>query len=154
MLYNDVRPVDRTVTEGVISRRFWAYVLDLIVIGFWAVLVWIALIVLGPITLGLTWMLLAFGLPIMALTFIIYNAVTIGGPSQATVGMRAAGVRVVDANTGGRVSGLAAAVHALLFYVEISTFLLWAGDVLIGLVRDDRRFARDLLTGVVVVRRL
>ena len=54
--------------------------------------------------------------------------------------------------TGHGVSPLAAAVHALFFYVAISTFLLWACDVLVGFVRDDRRFIRDLLTGMMVVR--
>ena len=49
-------------------------------------------------------------------------------------------------------SPLAAAVHALFFYVAISTFLLWACDVLVGFVRDDRRFIHDLLTGMMVVR--
>ncbi|MCC2652933.1 MAG: hypothetical protein K0Q60_3096, partial [Microvirga sp.] len=34
----------------------------------------------------------------------------------------------------------------------ISTFLLWACDVFVGFVRDDRRFIRDLLTGMMVVR--
>ena len=47
---------------------------------------------------------------------------------------------------------LAAAVHALLFYVAISTFLLWACDVLVGLFRDDRPLQARLLTGIIVVR--
>ncbi|MBZ6074989.1 RDD family protein [Microvirga puerhi] len=147
-----VYPVERYATQGVISRRFWAYLIDLIVIAFWFVLVWLALVILGPITLGLTWIILAIGLPLAGLTFIIYNAITIGGPSQATVGMRAMGLRVVDPNTGAPVSMLAAAVHALLFYVAISTFLLWACDVVVGLARDDGRFVRDLLTGMMIVR--
>ncbi|QFU16605.1 RDD family protein [Microvirga thermotolerans] len=144
--------LDRYATEGVIGRRFWAYLIDLVVIAFWFLLVCFALVVLGPLTLGLTWFALAIGLPIAGLTFVIYNALTIGGPAQATVGMRAMGLRVVDPHTGAPVSMLAAAVHALLFYVAISTFLLWACDVLIGFARDDRRFARDLLTGMMVVR--
>jgi len=147
-----VYAVERYATEGVISRRFWAYLIDLVVISFWFLLVCLALVVLGPLTLGLTWVVLAVGLPIAGLTFVIYNAITIGGSAQATVGMRAMGLRVVDPHTGAPVSMLAAAVHALLFYVAVSTCLLWAGDVLIGFARDDRRFARDLLTGMMVIR--
>jgi uncharacterized RDD family membrane protein YckC len=143
--------VDWRLTEGVIARRFWAYVIDLFVIAFWIVMVCIAIFVLGLLTLGLGWGLF-FLLPLTVLTFIIYNAVTIGGPSQATVGMRVMGLRVVDAETGRPVSPLAAAAHALLFYVEVSTFLLWAGDVLVGFFRDDRRFVRDLLTSMWVIR--
>ncbi|MCB8820949.1 RDD family protein [Microvirga rosea] len=144
--------VERYATHGVINRRFWAYLIDLVVIAFWFILIWLALVVLGPITLGLTWVILAVGLPLAGLTFIFYNALTIGGTSQATVGMRAMGLRVVDPNTGAPVTMLAAAVHALLFYVAVSTFLLWACDVFMGFVRDDRRFVRDLLTGMMVVR--
>jgi uncharacterized RDD family membrane protein YckC len=144
--------LDWRLTRGVVSRRFWAYLIDLVVIALWVFFLFFALVILGPFTLGLTWLLLIIGLPIAALTFVIYSAVTIGGPSQATVGMRMMGLRVIDANTGGRPSMLAAAVHALLFYVAAPTFLLWAGDILVGLVRDDRRFVRDLLTGLTIIR--
>jgi uncharacterized RDD family membrane protein YckC len=143
--------IDVRRTEGVISRRFWAYLIDLFVIGLWVTLISVAIFILGFLTLGLGWGLF-FLLPLTALTFILYNAVTIGGSSQATVGMRFMGLRVVDPSTGSAVSMLAAAVHALFFYVAISTFLLWACDVLVGFFRDDRRFLRDLLTGMLIVR--
>lgn len=143
--------LDTRLTEGVIVRRFWAYLIDLFVIAFWVVLVSIGIFFLGLVTFGLGWGLFVF-LPLTALIFVLYNAVTIGGPSQATIGMRSMGLRVIDPATGRGVSMLAAAVHALFFYVAISTFLLWACDVLLGLFRDDRRFVRDLLTGMMVVR--
>ncbi len=143
--------IDTRLTEGVIVRRFWAYLIDLIVIALWIVLISIGIFFLGLLTLGVGWGLF-FVLPLTALTFVVYNAVTIGGAGRATVGMRAMGLRVVDPQTGGRVSMLAAAVHALFFYVAISTFLLWACDVLVGFLRDDGRFLRDLLTGMLVIR--
>ncbi|MCB5176854.1 RDD family protein [Microvirga lenta] len=149
MNYNSYE-VDTRLTEGVINRRFWAYLIDLLVVAVWIVLISIAIFVFGLLTLGLGWGLFVF-LPLTALTFILYNAVTIGGPSQATVGMRYMGLRVVDPS-GRPVSMLAAAVHALLFYVAVSTFLLWACDVLVGFFRDDRRFVRDLLTNMMVIR--
>ncbi|WP_210483130.1 RDD family protein [Microvirga antarctica] len=140
--------VDERLTRGVISRRFWAYLVDLIVIAIWSAIVCVAIFMLGFLTFGLGWALFA----LVPLTAILYNAVTIGGSAQATVGMRFAGLKVVDAVTGGRPSGLAAAVHALLFYVAVSTFILWACDILLGLFRDDRRFAHDVLTGLMVIR--
>lgn len=143
--------IDVRLTEGVISRRFWAYLIDLFVVAIWIVLISIAIFLFGLLTLGLGWGLFVL-LPLTALTFVFYNAVTIGGPNQATVGMRTMGLRVVDPSSGRPVSMLAAAVHALLFYVAISTFLLWACDVLIGFFRDDRRFLRDLLTNMLVIR--
>ncbi|MCG7393955.1 RDD family protein [Microvirga sp. ACRRW] len=144
-------PVDARMTEGVIARRFWAYLIDLLVIALWVVLISIGIFFLGLITLGLGWGLF-FALPLTALIFIVYNAVTIGGSSQATVGMRTMGLRVIDPSTGRGASMLSAAVHALFFYVAISTFLLWACDVLVGFFRNDGRFIRDLLTGMMVVR--
>jgi uncharacterized RDD family membrane protein YckC len=142
--------VDVRLTAGVISRRFWAYLIDLVVVAVWIVLLCIAIFVFGLLTLGLGWGLYTL-LPLTALSFVLYNAVTIGGRNQATVGMRTMGLRVVDPS-GRPVSMLAAAVHALLFYVAISTFLLWACDVLVGFFRDDRRFVRDLLTNMIVIR--
>ncbi len=150
MNYNSY-DVDVRLTQGVINRRFWAYLIDLVVVAIWIVLVCIAIFVLGLLTLGLGWGLYVL-LPLTAFTFVVYNAVTIGGPSQATVGMRYMGLRVVDPTGGRPVSMLAAAVHALLFYVAISTFLLWACDVMFGFFRDDRRFLRDLLTNMMVIR--
>jgi uncharacterized RDD family membrane protein YckC len=140
---------DNRLTEGVIARRFWAYLIDLVVIALWVTL--ISIFFLGVITLGLGWGLF-FALPLTALIFIVYNAVTIGGPAQATVGMRYMGLRVINPQTGRGASMLSAAVHALFFYVAVSTFLLWACDVFVGFIRDDRRFLRDLLTGMMIIR--
>ena len=145
---NGTYQVDSRLTRGVVSRRMWAYIVDLIVIAVWSGIACIAIFMVGLLTLGLGWALFA----LVPLTAIIYNAVTIGGASQATVGMRFVGLRVVDVNTGGRPSALAAAVHALLFYVAVSTFILWVCDILLGVFRDDGRFGHDLLTGLMVIR--
>ena len=66
--------------------------------------------------------------------------------------MRMMGLRVVAPETGGRVDIITAAVHALLFYVAVSTFLLWFVDVAFGLMRADRRLGHDVLLGLAVVR--
>ena len=58
--------------------------------------------------------------------------------------MRSTGLRVVDATTGGRPSALAAAVHALLFYVAVSTFCSGPATSCSACSRDDRRFGHDL----------
>jgi uncharacterized RDD family membrane protein YckC len=98
-------------TDGVLGRRFFGYVIDLLVVFGIIALLAIAIFVLGILTLTLGWWLYTLLFP--PVVAIIYNAVTIGGASQATVGMRFAGLRVVDANNGGRPTALAAAVHAL-----------------------------------------
>jgi uncharacterized RDD family membrane protein YckC len=139
---------DPRATEGVLSRRLMGYVVDLIVIALLVGLLSVVIAVLGVLTFGLGWML--FGL--LPLTAIVYNALTVSGRAQSTIGMRMAGVRVIDAVTGGRVSLLQAAVHALLFYVAVSTAVLLAVDILIGMGRGDRRLGHDLLSGVALVR--
>ena len=85
---------------------------------------------------------------------IVYNALTISGRAQSTIGMRMPGLKVVDAGSGGPVDMIAAAVHALLFYLAAGTFVLWAIDILFGMMRADRRLGHDLITGVRFVRRL
>ena len=139
-------PVART--DGVLGRRLMAYLVDLVIIlGFTAILA-VAIFFLGFLTFGLGWALYAILGPAAAL---LYNAVTIGGPHQATIGMRMAGLRVVGAS-GGRVDAVTAAVHALLFWVALGTFVLWLLDVMIGLARSDRRLGHDLLVGLMLVR--
>jgi uncharacterized RDD family membrane protein YckC len=142
--------VDPRTTEGTMGRRFLAYLVDIVVLFVLGGVLAVAISILGVLTLGLGWLLFPIlGVPVA----ILYNAITISGSSQGTIGMRMAGLRVLDATTGGRVSFLAAAVHALLFYVFVaSAGLLLAIDILFGLVRSDRRMGRDLLTNVVLVR--
>ncbi len=145
--YGTVHP---RATEGTIGRRLVAYLVDIVVLFILGALLAVAISVLGVLTLGLGWLLFpVLGIPVA----VLYNAVTIGGSSQATIGMRMAGLRVLDATTGGRVGFIAAAVHALLFYVFVaSAGTLWVLDVVFGLLRSDRRMGRDLLTNVVLVR--
>ena len=134
--------------SGVLGSRIFAWIGDIIVLAILGTLVWFALGVLGIITFGATWLLIPIATVATALG---YAALTIGGPRQSTWGMRMAGLRVETAN-GGRPDGLAAAVHALLFYVAAGTVGLWVLNVLCGLFRSDRRMGHDLLTGLVVVR--
>src|SRR5215212_4257623 len=135
-------------TDGALSRRFFAYLIDLVMIALFSLGLSILIAFIGLLTFGLGWSLFA----ILPASAIIYNALTIGGPRQSTIGMRMMGLRVVDATTGGRVGMLTAAVHALLFYIAAGTFVLWLADLFLGFARDDRRLGHDLLTGVVLVR--
>jgi uncharacterized RDD family membrane protein YckC len=135
-------------TEGTLSRRFFAYLIDLLMIVLFSTFLSVAIAVIGLLTFGLGWSLFA----ILPASAIIYNAITVGGPRQSTIGMRMMGLRVVDATTGGPVGMLTAAVHALLFYVAAGTFVLWVLDLFLGVARSDRRLGHDLLTGVVLVR--
>lgn len=135
-------------TDGALSRRLVAYLIDLFVIAVLLGLLWVAIAVLGVVTLSLGWGLFV----LLPLTPFVYAAMTIGGRNQATIGMRVMGLYAMDASTGGRVHWIIAGAHALLFYVAAGTFLLWLVDLFIGFVRSDGRLGHDLLTNVVVVR--
>lgn len=137
-------------TDGVLSRRLLAYLVDLFVISLLILLFGFLIGVFGILTFGLGWMLYAILIPGTA---ILYSAVTVGGPSQATPGMRLAGLRACDSETGGPIGAVTAGLHALLFYLAAGTFLLWVADVVIGFVRHDGRLGHDLLAGIVLVRR-
>ncbi|HYF55341.1 MAG TPA: RDD family protein [Salinarimonas sp.] len=149
--YQPAPPPDLAVlTEGALGRRFVAYALDLMIVFGLTLVVGFAVLVFGLITFGLAWALFAILVPGTA---ILYSAVTVGGPNQGTVGMRLAGLRVVDATTGRGTDMLSAGVHALLFYVAASTLVLLAVDLLIGFARRDARLGHDVLAGLVAIRR-
>lgn len=137
-------------TDGVLSRRVVAYLIDAVVICFLVMLFGFLIGVAGIFTFGLTWGLYVVLVPGTA---ILYSALSIGGPSMGTIGMRVAGLAALDASTGGRASPLLAGLHALLFYVGIGTLALYVLDIVIGLARSDRRLGHDLLADIIVVRR-
>lgn len=141
-------PTPLPVVRSSLGTRFVAYLLDILFIfGFTAILT-VAITFIGVITFGLGWTLFA----VLPASGILYSAITVGGSGQSTWGMRMMGLRVVAPETGRRVDMITAAVHALLFYVAISTFLLWFVDMLFGFMRADRRLGHDLLLGLAVVR--
>ncbi len=145
-----ITPIDERPAQdvsGVMGSRVFAWIGDIVVVFALSWLLVIAIGVLGVLTLGLGWLLF----PAVAATAFAYAAITIGGRRQATWGMRMAGLRVETVD-GGRPDALAAAVHALLFYVAAGTVGLWVLDILIGFARSDRRLGHDILTGLVVVR--
>lgn len=133
--------------RGVLFNRAMAYLADFLIVLALTILFGAALFLLGFVTFGATWALMAVVAPATA---VIYSAVTIGGPRRATIGMRLVGLRVCTP-TGEAPGMLAAAAHALLFYVAAGTFVLWLLDVGFALFRRDRRMLRDLLTGLVVL---
>lgn len=137
---------DRRLYEGVRTRRVLAFVVDYVLVALIMIPVAILVLLLGLLTLGLGWMLFGILFPLVALPYV---ALTMGGPSQATVGMRMMSIRL-ERLDGARVDGLFAMVHAVLF---------WAGNVVLtplillaSLFLDRKRTVHDLLLGTVVVR--
>lgn len=136
--------------EGVLGRRVVAYAIDFVMIWILIALVAPLIGIAGFFTFGAAWGLYLILVPGTA---ILYSALSIGGPSMGTIGMRLSGLTALDASTGGRVSPLLGGLHALLFYVGIGTLALYVLDIVIGLARSDRRLGHDLLADIIVVRR-
>lgn len=133
--------------DGVRTRRMLALLFDLIFITVIVAVAFVFLLVLGVLTLGLSWLLIPFLYPIVAL---FYNGVTISGPNRATPGMRMMDLemRLTD---GYSVPFIYAAVHAVLFY--LSWTILTPAILLVCLFTRNKRCLHDILAGVVVTRR-
>lgn len=141
-------PAAMPAVRASLGGRTVAYGLDILFILAFTALLWLAIAVIGLVTFGLGWALFA----VLPASGVIYSAITVGGSRQSTPGMRMMGLRVVTQESGARVDLITAAVHALLFYVAVSTFLLWFVDLAFGLARSDRRLGHDVLLGLAVVR--
>ena len=130
--------------DGVRRRRIAAVALDLAVVSALTFGLWLALLVL---TFGLSLVILPPLFPAVAL---FYNGLTVSGSNMATPGMRFCGLELRTDATGARVSFVAAAVHAVLFYVSWTA----APVLLVSLITRDKRCLHDMLSGVIAVRRL
>ena len=137
---------DFRLYEGVRTRRVFAFLIDYLIVLLLMIPFGILVFLLGILTLGLGWMLFGILFPLVALTY-VWN--TLGGPNQATTGMRMMNIHM-ERLDGGRVDGMLAVVHSVLF---------WAGNVILTplillatLVLDRKRTVHDLLLGTVVVR--
>ncbi len=88
--------------------------------------------------------------PLFPLVAFFYNGLSVSGRKMGTPGMRALDLEMRSNGDGGRVSFLAAAVHAVLFYFSLSFpfIFLWT------LFAENKRLLHDLLADVIVVRRI
>lgn len=138
---DDVRSYD-----GVISRRAFAFLADYVIVGLLSIPFYIFVGVLGFLTLGAGWVLMGLIFPAVA---IVYIWSTLGGPNQATAGMRLTGIRL-DRLDGGKVDGPLAILHTVLFWglnVVLTPLILLA-----TLFLERKRTVHDLLLGTVVTR--
>lgn len=136
---------DPRLYDGVLTRRFWASAIDL---GILSIIVTVGFVVLTVVTLGL-WLLFVVLLPVVAIVAILYVAVTMNGPEQATYGMRIMGLRL-ERTDGQRIDGAFAALHSFLFWLSVTFITPFV--LLVGLFTGRRQLAHDLVLGTVMVR--
>ena len=137
--------------EGVLSRRFIAFLVDALMVIGPVVLFGVFVFVFGIVTLGLGWLLFWFMGPVFVVWAVAYYAITLGAPASATLGMR---LMEIEVRTwyGAPCYGLLGAVRAVCFWVSVSVLTPFV--LLVGLFNDRRRLLHDFLCGTVVINSL
>jgi uncharacterized RDD family membrane protein YckC len=134
--------------RGVLTRRVFAFLIDLVVLFVPVILGYLLIAVFGLITLGLGWMLFWLAWPATVVWAVVYYGASLGGPHSATLGMR---VMDLELRTWYGAPGyfVLGAMHAVLFWVSIS--FLTPLVLLVGLFNDRRRLLHDFVLGTVVI---
>ncbi|TCL70289.1 RDD family protein [Rhizobium sp. BK251] len=139
-------PDDWRAYSGVLSRRIFAFILDYVIVALLCIPAAIVVFFLGVLTLGLGFFLY----PVLFVTVAgLYFGLTLGGPHQASLGMRAMGLAMVRLD-GRPLDFLIAIVHLALFWILNS--VLTPLILLAGLFIERSRLIHDLLLGTVVIR--
>lgn len=126
-------------------RRVWAWLLDAVFIVVIAGAVWAVLFVLGVLTLGLGFVLMAV-LPAIPL---LYHVLFVSGARHATPGQRVLGLIVVRDADFGSPSLLQAVIFTGGLWLTLSVGV-W--PLLAALFTERHRALHDIVSGVVVVR--
>ena len=134
--------------RGVLTRRVFAFLIDLVVLSVPVILGYIFIAVFGLLTLGLGWVLFWLAWPASVIWAIVYYGASLGGPHSATVGMR---VMDLELRTWYGAPGyfVLGAMHAVLFWVSVS--FLSPLVVLVGLFNGRRRLLHDFVLGTVII---
>lgn len=134
--------------RGVLTRRMFAFLIDLVVLSIPVILGYLFIAVFGLITLGLGWALFWLAWPATIVWAIVYYGCSIGGPNSATVGMR---VMDLELRTWYGAPGyfVLGAMHAVLFWLSVS--FLSPLVLLVGLFNSRRRLLHDVLLGTVII---
>src|SRR5713101_7767701 len=134
--------------RGVLTRRVFAFLIDLVVLSIPIILVCMFIAVFGVVTLGLGWVLFWLVSPASVIWALVYYGASLGGPHSATVGMR---VMDLELRTwyGAPCYFLLGAMHAVLFWISISVLSPFV--LLLGLFNGRRRLLHDIVLGTVVI---
>jgi uncharacterized RDD family membrane protein YckC len=134
--------------RGVLIRRFFAFLLDLLVLSIPVILGVIFIAMFGVITLGIGWALFWLVSPASLIWAIFYYGVSLGGRHSATIGMRAMGLEM-QTWSGEPSYFVLGAMHAILFWISVSMFTPLI--LLVSLFNNRRRMLHDMLLGTVVI---
>jgi uncharacterized RDD family membrane protein YckC len=134
--------------RGVLTRRVFAFLIDLVVLSIPVILACMFIAVFGVVTLGLGWALFWLISPASVIWALVYYGASLGGPYSATLGMRVMDLQL-RTWTGAPGYFVLGAAHALLFWVSVSFFTPLI--LLVGLFNGRRRLLHDMILGTVVI---
>src|SRR3981081_2179062 len=134
--------------RGVLTRRVFAFLIDLVVLSIPVILAYMFIAVFGLITLGLGWLLFWLVWPASVIWALIYYGSSLCGPHSAIVGIV---VMVLELRPwyGAPSYFVLGAMHAVLFWLSVS--FLTPLVLLIGLFNGRRRLLHDIVLGTVVI---
>jgi len=137
---------DEDFIAGVMTRRCIAWLIDLAMICLIFVLVWLALLLFGLLTLGL-----GFGaMAILPAVPFLYHFLSLLRRSSATPGQSVMGLTVRRDEDLGPPTVMQALIFTIVFYITMATSGLL---LLIALFTVRHRTLHDLASDLVVVRR-
>jgi uncharacterized RDD family membrane protein YckC len=136
---------DAPLLEGVLFRRVWAWLIDLLLVGGIVAVLWVVLVGFGLLTLGL-------GLPLLGLLPIVplaYHILFVAGERSATPGQAMMDLAVRRDQDLGRPSLLQAILFTAGLWLTLGAGVVWLAA---ALLTTRHRTLHDLVSGVVVVR--
>jgi uncharacterized RDD family membrane protein YckC len=136
---------------GVLARRVFAFVIDVILLAIPLIFAWIFVFVFGLLTFGYGWALFALLSPASVVWALVYYGMTLGSPASATIGMRAMGLQM-RTWYGAPAYFVLGAVHAIVFWLSVT--LLTPFILIVGLFNARCRLLHDFLVGTVIINKL
>jgi uncharacterized RDD family membrane protein YckC len=150
----DVKPhaydpvADPELFDGVLARRFVAFIIDLIIIAIPLAAASMFIFLFGLVTFGLGWALFWLLSPASVVWALCYYGFTLGSAASATIGMRAMDIEM-RTWYGAPAYFVLGAVHAIVYWISIS--VLTPFILLIGFFNARRRLLHDILVGTVLI---
>ncbi len=138
--------IDPARLDGVRTRRILAFLVDYAIVLLLCVPAAVIVAIVGIFTLGLLWLIF----PVLGLVVaLLYVGMTMGGPAQATIGMRMFAIRIQH-DDGTTIDRITAIVHAIIFWVAHVT--LTPILLIVSLFSTNKKLIQDILLGTVIVR--
>jgi uncharacterized RDD family membrane protein YckC len=144
--HNDIDLADPRRFEGVLLRRFCAAGVDFTIAFILSCVLWLANCMATIATLGL------LSLPALVLAPIVIHVAMatylMAEPRGATLGMRAAGLRVVNLD-GRKLDHVQAFLMTAMYFATVTVFF---PVLAVGFFADRARLLHDIVVGTIVVR--